>query len=182
MAQPPTDWLPRVVAPGRSTTRYQDDIRDGNGILRIRTGTGSGLLPTLDEIAFRQLPTRYRLTIASPGAFVLKLSRIAAAGIIIAGFAVRAHAQGDNPYAINEMNIDMWCQEEQHLPPARCDKRLPEDDAAFQVYRNNIENYEIPYLQRKQDEQTVNRVILHNDPVDHPTRPSQPQTEQPQGR
>jgi hypothetical protein len=119
--------------------------------------------------------------VALPGAIAVKLSGIAAAGVAIAVFALRAQAQGDKPYPLNEMNFDMWCQEEQHLPPARCDKRLPEDDAAFQAYRNHIENYEIPFLQRKSDEQTLNRVILHNDPVDHPTRPSQPQTEQPQG-
>lgn len=109
----------------------------------------------------------------------MKRSGVAAAGLALAIFALRAHAQGDKPYPLNEMNFDMWCQEEQHLPPARCDKRLPEDDAAFQAYRNKIEAYEIPFLQRKHDEQTLNREILHNDPVDHPTLPSQPQTGQP---
>jgi len=123
----------------------------------------------------------YRLPVVSRGAIAVKFVGIAAASIALAVFAVRALAQGDKAYPLNEMNFDMWCQEEQHLPPARCDKRLPEDDAAFQAYRSNIENYEIPYLQRKHDEQTLNRVILHNDPVDHPTRPSQPQTEQPLG-
>jgi hypothetical protein len=122
----------------------------------------------------------YRLPADSPGAIAVKLSGIAAAALALTVFATRAQAQGERPYPLNEMNFDMWCQEEQHLPPARCDKRLPEDDAAFQAYRNKIETYEIPYLQRKRDEQTLNRVILHNDPVDHPTRPSQPQAEQPQ--
>jgi hypothetical protein len=111
----------------------------------------------------------------------VKTTGVAVAGLALAIFAVRANAQGDAPYPLNEMNFDMWCQEEQHLPPARCDKRLPADDAAFQAYRNKIETYEIPYLQRKRDEQTLNRAILHNDPVDHPTLPSQPQAEQPQG-
>ncbi len=107
-------------------------------------------------------------------------------GIFVAGLAlvlltVRASGQGEKPYPLHEMNFDMWCQEEQHLPPDRCDRRLPGDDAAFQAYRNKIERYEIPYLQHRRDEQTLNRVILHNDPVDHPTLPSQPQTDQPQG-
>ena len=110
----------------------------------------------------------------------MRLFGIAAAGMVLAGLGGQAEAQDDNPYALTEMNFDMWCQEEQHLPPARCDKRLPEDDAAFQTYRNKIENYEIPYLQRKREEQTLNRVILHSDPVDHPTRPSQPPAEQPE--
>lgn len=91
--------------------------------------------------------------------------------------AARANAQG--AYPLHEMNFDMWCQEQQHLPPERCDKRLPQDDAAFQAYTNKIENYEIPYLQRRKNEETINRVIIHNDPVDHPTLPSQPQTNQP---
>jgi len=82
-------------------------------------------------------------------------------------------------YDIQNMNFDLWCQEEQHLPPERCDKRLPADDAAFDAYRAKIEKYEIPYLQKKENEQQFNRVILHNDPVDHPTEPSKPQTNRP---
>jgi len=111
----------------------------------------------------------------------VKFRGIAAVALTLTVFAARAEAQSDQPYPLTEMNFDMWCQEEQHLPPARCDQRLPDDDAAFQAYVNKIESYEIPYLQRKQDEQTLNRVILHNDPVGAPTRPSQPPTEQPQG-
>jgi hypothetical protein len=104
--------------------------------------------------------------------------------IVAAVFAValtgfRASAQSANPYPIHEMNFDMWCQEQQHLPPDRCDKRLPQDDAAFQAYSNKIENYEIPYLQHQQNDQTLNQTIIHNDPVDHPTLPSQPQTDDP---
>lgn len=105
-----------------------------------------------------------------------------ATGIVVAQLAailVSAHAFAQSPYKLHEMNFDMWCQEQQHLPPERCDKRLPEDDAAFQAYSNKIENYEIPYLKHRKDEETLNRVIIHNDPVDHPALPSQPQTNQP---
>lgn len=101
------------------------------------------------------------------------------AGIALALVAARADAQA--AYQLHEMNFDMWCQEQQHLPPERCDKRLPQDDAAFQAYTNKIENYEIPYLKRRKDDETLNRVIIHNDPVDHPTLPSQPQADQPAG-
>jgi hypothetical protein len=104
---------------------------------------------------------------------------IVAAAFAVALLAARVSAQGVQPYALHEMNFDMWCQEQQHLPPARCDKRLPEDDAAFQAYSNKIENYEIPYLRRRENEQTINRTIIHNDPVDNPTLPSPPQTNQP---
>jgi hypothetical protein len=100
------------------------------------------------------------------------------ASAALAAFMVRADAQTAH-YDLQEMNFDLWCQEEQRLPPERCDKRLPADDAAFEAYRDKIEQYEIPYLQKREDEQQFNRVILHNDPVDNPTQPSQPQTGQP---
>jgi hypothetical protein len=100
------------------------------------------------------------------------------AGVALAALAGRAEAQA-GPYKLQEINFDMWCQEERHLPPERCDKRLPADDADYQAYVAKIEHYEVPYLQRRQDEDTLNRVILHNDPVDHPTEPSAPPVNQP---
>ncbi|HEY2444764.1 MAG TPA: hypothetical protein VGI20_03390 [Rhizomicrobium sp.] len=112
----------------------------------------------------------------------MKSVAIATACAVLAVMAGRVLAQGDKPYALHEMNFDMWCQEQKHYPADRCDRRLPADDAEFQAYRNQIEKYEIPYLQRRRDEQNLNRVILHNDPVDHPTLPSQPeQSDQPSG-
>jgi hypothetical protein len=109
--------------------------------------------------------------------------------LVVAGIATAAHAQlnpsPNNPesqgtrYNVQEMNFDMWCQEERHLPAARCDKRLPEDDAAFNTYRSKIERYEIPYLKEQQRQLQLNTGILHNDPVDHPDQPSQPQAQQP---
>lgn len=115
--------------------------------------------------------------------------RLVTIGIAAAGFATMAHAQL-NPapsdstgqgtrYNVQEMNFDMWCQEQKHLPPARCDKRLPEDDAAFNAYQSKIERYEIPYLKEQQRQLQLNTGILHNDPVDHPDQPSQPQSQEP---
>ena len=109
-------------------------------------------------------------------------------GIALAALSTAVGAQ-DNPivpsdpqgagtrYDVYNMNFDMWCQEQQHLPALRCDKRLPEDDAAFNTYRAKIERYEIPYLRERQRQQQLNVGILHNDPVDHPDRPSQPQSQ-----
>ena len=94
-------------------------------------------------------------------------------GLTAVSLAARAEAQ--EPYAIHEMNFDMWCQEEKQLPPDRCDKRLPGDDAEFQTYRATIEKYEIPYLKKEQQEENLNRVIIHGDPVDRPEQPSTPQ-------
>ena len=65
---------------------------------------------------------------------------------------------------------DLWCQEQAHLPPERCDKRLPADNEAFETYRAKVEAYEIPYLQRKNEEAHINRVLLHNDPIDNPLK------------
>ena len=92
--------------------------------------------------------------------------------------AARADAQS-GPLPLAEINFDMWCQETANLPPDRCDKRLPQDDAAYQAYVANYEKYEVPYLEKKQSDENLNKVILHNDPIDHPTEPSAPQTDQP---
>jgi len=93
--------------------------------------------------------------------------------------AARADAQSAGPLPLAEINFDMWCQETANLPPDRCDKRLPQDDAAYQEYVAKYEKYEIPYLEKKETDENLNRVILHNDPIDHPTEPSAPQTDQP---
>jgi hypothetical protein len=98
--------------------------------------------------------------------------------LALLGLVARADAQS-GPYKLHEMNFDMWCQEERHLAPERCDKRLPQDDAEFRAYVAKIEGYEIQYLQRKNDEDNLNRVILHNDPIDHQNQPAGVQSVQP---
>ena len=81
---------------------------------------------------------------------------------------------------IKTMNFDLWCQEEAALPPARCDKRTPEDESTFEAYRAQIERYEVPYLQQQQHDLTINRDIMHNDPVDNPVYQNpQAQTQDP---
>ena len=75
---------------------------------------------------------------------------------------------GRGNYDLKPMNFDLWCQQTAHIAPDRCDKRLPEDNDAFEAYRAKIESYEIPYLQEKQNEIVLDRQILHNDPVDNP--------------
>jgi hypothetical protein len=71
-------------------------------------------------------------------------------------------------YNVQTMNFDLWCQEQAHLPVARCDQRTPEDEKVFEAYRDKIERYEIPYLQEKRNEAIIDRRILHNDPIDNP--------------
>lgn len=85
----------------------------------------------------------------------------------MAGFAMPAAAFAA-PYDLQTMNFDLWCQETQHLPPDRCDRRLPNDEAEFEAYRAKVEKYEIPYLQGRENGQQLDRAILHNDPVDNP--------------
>ena len=107
----------------------------------------------------------------------MRLRYVALGGVAAVVLVGRAEAQ--TPYPLHEMNFDMWCQEQKHLPPERCDKRLPQDDADFEAFLKKYEKYEIPYLQRRDDSIELNKVILHADPVDHPTEPSAPQTNQP---
>lgn len=86
-----------------------------------------------------------------------------------------ALAQGaDAQYDLQTINFDMWCQEQQHLDPDRCDKRLPDDEKAYEAYVDTIQKYEVPYLQEKNKRQEYDRGLLHNDPIDHPTQPSTP--------
>jgi hypothetical protein len=94
---------------------------------------------------------------------------VAAALVLLAGAAgaPAVSAQGAN-YNVKTINFDLWCQEQQHLAPARCDKRTPEDEKDFEAYRTKIEQYEIPYLQQKQNDIALDRNILNKDPVDNP--------------
>ena len=104
-----------------------------------------------------------------------KIFATAALGVLL---PLCAFGQGAN-YPVKTMNFDLWCQEEQHLDPNRCDKRLPDDEKTFEAYRAQIEQYEIPYLQRQQNEITLDRSILNKDPVDNPVnRNSQNQPQQ----
>ena len=90
---------------------------------------------------------------------------IMAAVLLTAGAAL---AQTGKNFDVKTMNFDLWCQETQHLPAARCDKRTPEDEKTFEAYRAQIERYEVPYLQKQRSDINLSRDILHNDPVDNP--------------
>jgi hypothetical protein len=85
----------------------------------------------------------------------------------VAGLTFAA-AQAQQTFDVQTINYDMWCQETQHLPADRCDKRLPQDEQAFEDYRAKVEKYEIPYLQGRQNGAQLNREILHSDPIDNP--------------
>jgi hypothetical protein len=101
---------------------------------------------------------------------MMRLNTIILVGATALVLCARAEAQ--QSYPIQEMNFDMWCQEEKHLSPDRCDKRLPDDDAEFEAYRATIEKYEIPYLQKQEQDDNLNQVIIHGDPLDRPPQPS----------
>ncbi|HUO90812.1 MAG TPA: hypothetical protein VMU08_16680 [Rhizomicrobium sp.] len=98
---------------------------------------------------------------------MMPLKNICMAAAAMAALALPASAQSGS-YNVEDINFDLWCQETQHLPPARCDQRLPADEAAFEDYRAKVEKYEIPYLKGRENGAQLNRVILHNDPVDNP--------------
>jgi len=86
-----------------------------------------------------------------------------------------AGVQAQRNYDVTSMNFDLWCQETQHWPSARCDKRLPEDVKTFEEFRTKIESYEIPYLQKQNRDARLQTDIIHNDPVDRsPLTTAQP--------
>jgi len=91
------------------------------------------------------------------------------AAVLTCGLVQSAWAQRNGNYPVTEMNFDLWCQEQAGLPPERCDKRTPADNAAFEAYRSKVEAYEIPYLQQKANAARMDRDILRNDPVDNPS-------------
>jgi hypothetical protein len=88
--------------------------------------------------------------------------------LIILVVASPALAQRNGNLPVQEMNFDLWCQEQAGLPAERCDKRTNQDNAAFEAYRAKVEAYEIPYLQQKRNAARLDTDILRNDPVDHP--------------
>jgi hypothetical protein len=97
------------------------------------------------------------------------------------GLALCAASQGgaqQRHLKFQPSSFDMWCQETAHLPPSRCDKRLPEDDAAYQAYVNKSENYQMQQQNQKADENRLNQTILRSDPSANPagTPPTQPVT------
>jgi len=87
--------------------------------------------------------------------------------------------QGAESLKLQPMNFDMWCQETEQLPAARCDQRIPADDVTFSSFTNKIETYEMRSLRARERERQINTDFLHYDPVDHPTAISAPQTEVP---
>lgn len=95
------------------------------------------------------------------------MSRIVLGALTAAALMLPATAQRQN-YKVEEMNFDLWCQQQAGLPAERCDKRTAEDEAAFEAYRAKVEAYEIPYLQQKNKDLRLDRDILRGDPVDNP--------------
>ena len=81
--------------------------------------------------------------------------------------SVQAGAQ--TPYQnVRGSNFDIWCQEHVKLPAARCDQRKPEDEKAYEAYRDKIGDYEESLRLKRQKQERVDKTILHNDPIDNP--------------
>ncbi len=89
--------------------------------------------------------------------------------LVVAAALLACPAQAQSTrYDVKTMNFDLWCQEQAKLPAERCDKRQPDDEQQFEIYRAKIEKYEVPYLKGKEKERQFDRTVLHNDPVDNP--------------
>jgi hypothetical protein len=80
-----------------------------------------------------------------------------------------APADAQTPYQnVRGSNFDIWCQEHMQLPAARCDQRTPEDEKAYEAYRDKIGDYEEALRLKRQKQEQVDKTILHNDPIDNP--------------
>jgi hypothetical protein len=81
-----------------------------------------------------------------------------------------AGAQSNLNHDDNTMSFDLWCQERAALPSARCDKRTPEDQRAFDAYQARLDHYEIPYRSAQYNQGRLNRDIMNSDPIDNPQK------------
>lgn len=92
---------------------------------------------------------------------------------LVAVLALAAPAAAQQPapltYDVKTINFDLWCQEQAHLDPDRCDERRPEDEKRFEAFRATIEKYELSHLKDKEREYNFDQNILHKDPIDEPT-------------
>ncbi len=77
-------------------------------------------------------------------------------------------AQPNANQDVKTTNFDLWCQEQAALPAARCDKRTPQDESAFEAYQTALERYNVPYRSAQFNQGRVNREIMNNDPIDNP--------------
>jgi len=87
--------------------------------------------------------------------------------ILMGVFAGPATAQSAN-YPVEDMNFDLWCQEQAHLSPPRCDQRTAADERAFEDFQREIDPYEIPFLRKRQREFEFERDVMENEPIDNP--------------
>jgi hypothetical protein len=101
-------------------------------------------------------------------AYRASLRLLLATALVLPAASLPALAQRNGNYQVMQMNFDLWCQEQAHLPPERCDKRSQQDEDAFEAYRAKVEAYEIPYLQQKANAARLDTDIMRNDPVDRP--------------
>ena len=80
-----------------------------------------------------------------------------------------ANAQPDQVRDSATMNFDLWCQEEAHLPPERCDKRTAADEIAFEAHRNSAE-HEADAHPTESSQAVINQDIMNSDPRDNPQK------------
>ena len=67
-------------------------------------------------------------------------------------------------FGVKNMTFDLWCQDTQRYPTARCEARRPADVKAFESYRSAIERYEVDHLKQVQRDRDQ-RAITNRDPL-----------------
>src|SRR5215470_19205843 len=98
---------------------------------------------------------------------IWRLLSLSAATVVLLVSQAEAQQQ-TTTYDVKTINFDLWCQEQAHLAPDRCDQRLPEDEKKFEAFRATIEKYELSHLKDKERERNFDKNMLHNDPIDEP--------------
>ncbi|HEY0265302.1 MAG TPA: hypothetical protein VGC16_01040 [Rhizomicrobium sp.] len=90
-------------------------------------------------------------------------------GILLGCAVLGAPAQAQSPRQdARAGNFDLWCQEHMKLPAERCDKRAPEDEKAYEAYRDKVDNYAEQQQLEKRRQDQIDKTILNNDPIDNP--------------
>lgn len=91
-------------------------------------------------------------------------------GVALSLFPAVAAAQ-QSTYDVQVLSFDMWCLENRHYTPERCDAREPADVEAFEDYRATVERYELPYLKRMEEERALQTRVLEHDSSERPNGP-----------
>jgi len=104
----------------------------------------------------------------------MRLRVLPALGVLLAAASGTAALAQPQTYDVKSLDFDLWCQEVQRWPVARCDARSEQDWEVFLVYRAAVERYEIQYLKDRRDDAELKKRMLDRDYSERPGNPDIP--------